>query len=131
MFDSMIEFFKNAIMEQIVEDPVWATIALVGQVIFGGRFILQWIVSEYKKRSHVPTAFWFMSLAGSLTLLSYSIHIRNPIFMLGFSLNTLIYLRNLHLIYKHAKKGVVTIIEKTEDCDSNYYQQVTQISYWA
>ena len=115
MFDSMIEFFKNAIMEQIVEDPVWATIALVGQTIFGGRFILQWIVSEYKKKSHVPTAFWFMSLAGSLTLLSYSIHIRNPIFMLGFSLNTLIYLRNLHLIYKHAKKGVVTIIEKTED----------------
>ena len=115
MLDSIIEFFKSAITEQIVEDPVWATIALVGQVIFGGRFILQWIVSEYKKRSHVPTAFWFMSLAGSLILLSYSVHIKNPVFMLGFSLNTLIYLRNLHLIYKHAKKGVVTVIEKSED----------------
>ena len=115
MFDSVIEFFKSAIMEQIVDDPVWATIALVGQVTFGGRFILQWIVSEYKKKSHVPTAFWFISLAGSLILLSYSVHIKNPIFMLAFSLNTLIYLRNLHLIYKHAKKGVVTVIEKTED----------------
>ena len=115
MFDSIIEFFKSAIMEQIVEDPVWATVALVGQVIFGGRFILQWIVSEYKKRSHVPIAFWFMSLAGSLILLSYSIHIKNPIFMLAFSLNTFIYLRNLHLIYKHAKKGIVTVIEKSED----------------
>jgi lipid-A-disaccharide synthase-like uncharacterized protein len=102
-------------MEQIVGDPFWATVALMGQVIFGGRFILQWIVSEYKRRSHVPTAFWFMSLTGSLILLSYSIHIRNPIFMLGFSLNTLIYLRNLHLIYKHAKKGIVTVIEKDED----------------
>jgi len=115
MFSSMIEFLKSAIMEQIVADPVWASVALAGQVVFGGRFILQWIVSEYKKRSHVPTAFWFVSLAGSLMLLSYSIHIKNPIFMLGFSLNTLIYLRNLHLIYKHAKKGVVTVIEKAED----------------
>ena len=115
MFASLIEFFRSAIMEQVIDDPVWATIALVGQITFGGRFVLQWIVSEYKKRSHVPTAFWFISLAGSLILLSYSIHIKNPIFMFGFSLNTLIYLRNLHLIYKHAQKGVVTVIEKTED----------------
>lgn len=115
MFNSVIEFFKSAIMEQVIEDPVWATTALVGQAIFGGRFILQWIVSEYKKRSHVPVAFWFMSLAGSLILLTYSVHIKNPVFMLAFSLNTFIYLRNLHLIYKHAKKGVATVIEKTED----------------
>jgi lipid-A-disaccharide synthase-like uncharacterized protein len=53
----------------------------------------------------VPTAFWFMSLAGSLILLVYSIHIKNPIFMLAFSLNTFIYLRNLHLIYMHADAG--------------------------
>ena len=115
MFGSIIEFLKSAIMEQVIEDPVWATIALAGQITFGGRFVLQWIVSEYKKKSHVPTAFWFISLAGSLMLLSYSIHIKNPIFMFGFSLNTLIYVRNLHLIYKHAQKGVVTVIEKTED----------------
>lgn len=115
MFDSAIEFLKSAVIEQIIEDPIWATIALVGQVVFGGRFVLQWIISEYKKRSHVPTSFWFVSLAGSLILLSYSIHIKNPVFMLGFSLNTLIYLRNIHLIYKHAKRGVVTVIEKAED----------------
>jgi lipid-A-disaccharide synthase-like uncharacterized protein len=115
MFDSIFEFIKSAITEQIVGDPVWATIALVGQVVFGGRFVLQWIVSEYKKRSHVPTSFWFVSLVGSLILLSYSIHIKNPIFMLGFSLNTLIYIRNIHLIYRHTQKGVVTVIEKGED----------------
>jgi len=115
MFGSAVEFIRSAIMEQIVDDPVWATIALTGQLVFGGRFVLQWIVSEYKRRSHVPTAFWYVSVAGSLMLLSYSVHIKNPIFMLGFSLNTLIYVRNLHLIYKHAKKGVVTVIEKGED----------------
>ncbi len=115
MFDSIIEFFKSAITEQILEDPFWATLAFIGQVVFGGRFILLWIVSEYKKKSHVPTAFWFMSLAGSLILLSYSIHIKNPVFMLGFSINTLRYLRILHLIYIPAKNQVVTVLEKGED----------------
>jgi lipid-A-disaccharide synthase-like uncharacterized protein len=115
MFGSIIQFFKSAIMDQIVGDPLWATIALVGQAIFGGRFILQWIVSEYKKRSYVPTAFWFMSLAGSFTLLAYSIHLKNPVFMLAFSLNTLIYLRNLHLIYRHTKKCTATVAERKQD----------------
>ena len=115
MFNSIIEFIKSSITEQVVHDPVWATVALIGQVVFAGRFILQWIVSEYKKRSHVPTAFWVISVIGSLILLSYSIHIKNPIFMLAFSLNTLIYMRNLHLIYKYAQKNVVTAIEKEQD----------------
>ena len=115
MLNSIIEFFKSAISEQIVGDPIWATMALVGQFIFGARFILQWIASEYKKKSHVPTAFWFISLVGSLILLSYAIHIKNPIFMLGFSLNTLIYIRNLHLIYKHSKKQAIAVLEETED----------------
>jgi len=77
MLDSITEFIRSAITEQIVEDPVWATVALIGQLVFGGRFVLQWIASEYKKRSHVPTAFWYISLIGSLTLLTYSIHIKN------------------------------------------------------
>ncbi len=106
MFDNIVDFFKSAITEQVVKDPYWAILALAGQFVFGGRFIYQWIVSEYKKRSYVPTGFWFISLAGSLILLSYSVHIKNPVFMLGFSLNTLIYIRNIHLIYRHPEKAV-------------------------
>ena len=104
MFNSIIEFIKSAIEQQIVGDPVWATIALIGQLLFGGRFVLQLIASEYRRKSYIPVSFWYLSLCGSLILLCYSIHIRNPIFMLAFSLNTLIYLRNLHLIYKEAKR---------------------------
>jgi len=115
MFTSLIEFLRSAIKEQIVQDPFWATAALLGQVIFGARFILQWIASEYKKRSYVPTAFWFMSLAGSLLLFVYSVHIKNPIFILGFSLNILIYLRNLHMIYKNPKKDLVVLGDKIDD----------------
>lgn len=99
----LIEFLKNAIQEQIVGDPWWATIGLFGQFIFGLRFILQWLASEYRKKSHIPISFWFLSLAGSLILLGYSIHIKNPIFMLSFSLNSFIYIRNLHLIHQTPK----------------------------
>jgi lipid-A-disaccharide synthase-like uncharacterized protein len=116
MLDSLIEFFKNAVTEKILQDPFWATLGLFGQLVFGFRFILQWIVSEYKKESHVPTAFWFISIVGSVMLLSYSIHVKNPVFILGFSLNSLIYLRNLHLIYKsHAQKNIVITVEEGED----------------
>jgi lipid-A-disaccharide synthase-like uncharacterized protein len=104
MTGSIIEGVKNAIDQQIVGDPVWAAIALIGQVFFGGRFILQWLASEHKHKSHVPTSFWYLSIAGSVLLLSYSIHIRNPIFVLSFSLNTMIYLRNLHLLYLESRQ---------------------------
>jgi lipid-A-disaccharide synthase-like uncharacterized protein len=99
----------------MLHDPVWTTVALVGQVIFASRFVLQWIISEYKRRSHVPTAFWFISLAGSLILLCYSVHIMNPVFILGFAVSSLIYVRNIHLIYRHATRHVITAIEKGED----------------
>ncbi len=106
MFVQIIEFIRKVISEQIMQDPLWATIGFLGQILFGGRFILQWLVSEYKKQSVVPVAFWYLSIAGSLLLLSYSLHIKNPIFILGFSVNTLIYLRNLHLIYKTPKNSL-------------------------
>ena len=115
MIESAIEFLKNAIMKQIVGDPIWATVALIGQFIFAGRFIVQWIASEFKKRSHVPVSFWYLSVIGSLILLGYSVHIKNPIFMLSFSLNTLIYVRNLHLIYRPPKIAAVADSDEVED----------------
>jgi lipid-A-disaccharide synthase-like uncharacterized protein len=113
MLNSIIEFFRGAITEQVAGNPFWFIVGFTGQVVFGGRFILQWLVSEYKKRSHVPIAFWYISLVGSLILLAYAIHRKDLIFMLGLSLNTLIYVRNLHLIYRHAQKAVVMTGEGT------------------
>jgi len=105
MLDSIYEFVKTAINQQIVGDPVWATVALVGQFLFGGRFVLQWIASEYKRKSYMPIGFWYLSIAGGTILFCYSIHIKNPIFMLSFFLSTLIYIRNLHLLHLESKKN--------------------------
>ena len=85
---------------------LWFFIGLLGQLFFGGRFIVQWIYSEYKKESVIPVSFWYLSLVGSFLLLAYSIHLNDIIFTAGFSLNILIYIRNLVLRKnkKEAKK---------------------------
>jgi lipid-A-disaccharide synthase-like uncharacterized protein len=105
----------ESLVKELSQEPVWTTVGFLGQLTFGGRFILQWLVSEYKKKSHVPVAFWYLSLVGSIILLAYSIHRAEPVFILGFSLNAIIYVRNLHLIHKHKQTGEVTVIEKDED----------------
>ena len=81
-------------------EKAWLAIGTGGQLLFMARFVIQWIASERRKRSVIPVAFWYLSLVGSLVLLSYAIHKRDPVFILGFSLNSLIYVRNLWLIYR-------------------------------
>ena len=81
-------------------EKLWLAVGFTGQLLFMARFIVQWIASERHKRSVIPIAFWYLSLFGSLTLLSYALHKRDPVFILGLSLNSLIYVRNLWLIYR-------------------------------
>ncbi|PTW02239.1 MULTISPECIES: lipid-A-disaccharide synthase N-terminal domain-containing protein [Halanaerobium] len=82
---------------------IWIIIGFVGQAMFTLRFIIQWIASEKAKKSIVPNAFWYFSIAGSLTLLVYAIHRRDPVFIVGQSTGSFIYLRNLYLIKKNRK----------------------------
>lgn len=77
---------------------MWLIIGFVGQALFASRFLVQWLASERAKRSVVPTAFWYLSLAGSGVLLAYAIHRADPVFIVGQSTGLFIYLRNLHLI---------------------------------
>jgi len=51
------------------------------------------------KRSIVPRAFWYFSLAGGVTLLAYAIHKRDPVFIAGQGLGLFVYLRNIYLIH--------------------------------
>ena len=47
---------------------VWTAIGFLGQALFSMRFLIQWIHSERIKRSIVPEAFWYFSVAGGVTL---------------------------------------------------------------
>jgi lipid-A-disaccharide synthase-like uncharacterized protein len=86
-------------------EKAWLLIGLGGQLLFTARFVVQWIVSERKKRSVIPVAFWYLSLAGSLVLLSYAIYRKDPVFILGFSFNSVVYIRNLRLIYRPGEEA--------------------------
>jgi lipid-A-disaccharide synthase-like uncharacterized protein len=79
---------------------LWVVFGFAAQLMFTGRFLVQWLVSEREKKSVVPVAFWYLSLAGGLMLLAYAIHRRDPVIILGQATGVLIYVRNLRLIYK-------------------------------
>lgn len=82
-------------------NPVWLAIGFIGQALFFGRFFVQWIASERRRQSVVPRSFWYLSLAGGAVLLSYAIHRRDPVFILGQATGFLIYSRNLWFLHRH------------------------------
>ncbi len=85
-------------MPEITTPMIWLGIGLAGQALFSMRFIVQWIASERARRSVIPHAFWYLSLAGGLTLLCYAIYRQDPVFIIGQATGAFIYSRNLYLI---------------------------------
>lgn len=81
----------------------WVAFGLLGQLMFTGRFLVQWIASERAKKSVVPVIFWYFSMAGGLILLAYAIYRKDPVFVLGQSLGVFIYARNLWLIRRERR----------------------------
>lgn len=76
-------------------ETVWMLVGLAGQFTFFLRFVVQWIASERKKRTVVPLAFWYLSLAGTVLVLAYALYKKDPVFILAYSLNIFLYVRNL------------------------------------
>ncbi len=74
----------------------WYALGFFGQALFFSRFLVQWLASERAGRSIIPLSFWYLSLGGGLTLFAYAIHIGDPVFIIGQSTGTFIYLRNLY-----------------------------------
>jgi lipid-A-disaccharide synthase-like uncharacterized protein len=79
-------------------------VGFLGQGIFTARFLVQWAVSEKKRDSVVPVAFWWISLFGGLTLLAYTIHKQDPPLILGQAMGLFVYVRNLMLVSKRKRR---------------------------
>lgn len=79
-------------------ETIWLAIGFLGQGLFFGRWMIQWITSEKKAESQVPISFWYMSLIGGLITLAYAIYRRDPVFIAGQSIGSIVYIRNLMLI---------------------------------
>jgi len=76
----------------------WVTLGLLGQLVFTGRMLVQWLASERSKRSVIPVAFWWMSLVGAVMLVAYFVWRRDIVGIVGQATGLFIYARNLVLI---------------------------------
>ncbi len=86
-----------------VRDP-WFVIGMVGQLVFAGRFVVQWIASEREKRVVIPVAFWWLSITGGLVTLAYAVKRQDPVFMIAQAGGLVMYFRNL-VIHSRSVKG--------------------------
>jgi lipid-A-disaccharide synthase-like uncharacterized protein len=55
----------------------------------------------------IPSAFWYFSMAGGMTLLAYAIHRRDPVFIIGQGTGLIIYFRNLQFLWRDRKGAAV------------------------
>jgi len=89
----------------LTPQKAWLALGFIAQGLFSARFLVQWLASERRGASVVPTSFWYLSLGGASLLLAYAIYRRDPVFILGQSFGLVVYLRNLVLIRRVATAG--------------------------
>ena len=84
-----------------IDWSVWKVVGWLGNLVFFSRFFVQWYATERLKRVVVPTAFWWLSLTGSLLLLTYSIRQRDSVFIFAYVFTWIPYIRNLVIHHRH------------------------------
>jgi lipid-A-disaccharide synthase-like uncharacterized protein len=82
----------------------WLLFGIVAQLLFAGRFLVQWIASERVGKSVIPFAFWIFSMGGGLMTLIYGLVKREPVIIFGQGLAVIIYVRNIMLILNERKQ---------------------------
>src|SRR5881409_3469975 len=75
-------------------------LGFIGNAIFSMRFLVQWVASERQGESVIPVSFWYWSIGGSVIMCLYFIFKRDPVGILAYLPNSMIYIRNLILIRK-------------------------------
>ena len=84
---------------------LWGAFGLTFQALFMARFLVQWIASERSGKSVIPVAFWYLSIIGSGGVLIYGIGKADPVIILGQMFGSIVYIRNLMLIYRKRSTG--------------------------
>ena len=82
---------------------LWALFGTAFQAVFMARFLVQWVASERCGKSVIPISFWYLSLVGSGGVLVYAIGRGDVVIILGQCFGTIVYVRNLILIYRERR----------------------------
>ncbi len=91
----------------------WKIIGWLGNVAFFSRFLLQWYASERRRQVVVPVSFWWLSLFGSLCLLTYALFYKqDSVFIFAYAFTWIPYIRNL-VIHRRAARVNCLICSET------------------
>ena len=82
-------------------------LALAG---FGAAVVALYLLKHRPRRVVVPTAFWWLSLTGSVLLLIYSLRQQDSVFIFAYAFTWIPYIRNLIIHHRHVEAHV--------DCES-------------
>ena len=81
----------------------WKLIGYTGTLMFGGRWLVQFVASKRMGKPVIPRAFWYMSVVGSLMTLSYFLfsNKQDSVGVLGNLFPAFTALYSLYLDIKH------------------------------
>lgn len=83
----------------------WTFVGFAGNILFGSRFILQWLASEKKGTLVVPGYFWHLSFWGSVLNLVYALHLDSAPLLLGTAALPFIYGRSIVLLNRGTRRA--------------------------
>ena len=102
-----------------IEWHVWKLVGWLGNIVFFSRFVVQWYATEKRKQVVVPSAFWWLSLSGSLLLLSYAFYRKDSVFIFANLFSWIPYIRNL-IIHRRHKDAHVLCPQCKMDCPPQF-----------
>ncbi len=85
---------------------IWKFVGFLGVFLFAGRWFVQVWASKIARRPTMPRLFWYMSITGSMLLLSYFIWGKNDsVGILANAFPFTVALYNLYLDIRNAKEN--------------------------
>lgn len=72
----------------------WGVVGYVGQALWSGRFLAQWLVSERRGKSVLPESFFALGFVGSILLAGYALYRQDWVNVAAQAFNPIPYGRN-------------------------------------
>lgn len=121
-YTSWVEFERNqaAPPAEAREAWIWLGVGVLGQGLFAARTMVQWLVSERKKKSVVPAVYWYMSIvAASLQFLTFATRGGGEwLYAIGLAATIIIYGRNIWMIHKGRDRMVQPVTPESSNRDA-------------
>ena len=91
---------RNTPQQEQLTTWFWVAVGTLGTGLFALRFLVQWVVTEIKKKSTVPVSFWYISLVAAACLGSAYTARAEWVLAIGVATTAPIYARNLWMIHR-------------------------------